>query len=169
MQAVFQVRHRCGQLLNHCWRQLSIGAPQAVPPALLPLLKMQGLQRLVNSLMGGKAGPFMVAGLSAEAGLGQVCLGLMQPIQRTIHRIILNWLRDATPITKPEQHKRSASTAPALSQHQRIKGHRNPKLLGEFQHPAPGPIPVAPRADNAAEYHRRTARLQGEFHQGPAD
>ena len=32
---------------------------------------MQGLQRLFNSLMGGKASPFVVAGLSAEAGLAK--------------------------------------------------------------------------------------------------
>ena len=86
-QAVFQIRHLFGQLLNNRFRQLSLGAPQAVPPALLPLVKMQRFQRLLNGLMGGTAGPFMVTRLRAEDGLG-----LMQPIRRTIHESILNRL-----------------------------------------------------------------------------
>ena len=58
-------------------------------PALLPLLKMQSLQRLFNVLMGGETGPLVVTRLRAEAGLGQISLGLMQPVCRTIHLTIL--------------------------------------------------------------------------------
>ena len=103
--------------MNQCWvptverlaeldrqqafEQLSVGAPQAVAPALLPLLKMHGLQGLFNSLMGGKASPFVVTRLRAQDGLGQIRLGLMQPIRRTIHGAILNRLQPP---------RRSAST-----------------------------------------------------------
>ena len=76
-QTVFQVRHRCRQLLHHRRRQLTEGAPQAVAPTLLPMLEMQCLQCLFNSLMGRKTGPFVVTGLSAETGLGQIRLRLM--------------------------------------------------------------------------------------------
>jgi len=54
---------------------------------------MQRFQRLFNGLMGGKAGPFMVTRPRAEAGLGQIRLGLMQPIRRTVHGAILNRLQ----------------------------------------------------------------------------
>ena len=76
-QTVFQVRHRSRQLLNNSRRPLPIGPSQAVAPALLTLLEMHGLQGLFNGLMGRKTGPFVVTGLRAETGLGQIRLRLM--------------------------------------------------------------------------------------------
>jgi len=58
-------------------------------PNLLPAGQMQGLQCFFSALMAGKAGPVMVPSLSTELGLGQVVLGLMQPIGRSIHLSIL--------------------------------------------------------------------------------
>lgn len=60
-----------------------------MPPALLPVVKVQSLQGFFHRLMGCETSPFMVPSFSAEKGLGQISLGLMQPVSRTIHLSIL--------------------------------------------------------------------------------
>jgi hypothetical protein len=54
-------------------------------PHLLAKLKMQGLKSFFCSLVAGKTSPFMVAPVGAELGLGQIGLGLMQPVGRAVH------------------------------------------------------------------------------------
>lgn len=60
-----------------------------MPPALLTMVKVQSLQGFFHRLVGCETSPFMVPGVRAEAGLGQISLGLMQPVRRTIHLSIL--------------------------------------------------------------------------------
>ena len=54
-------------------------------PNLLAELQVQGLESFFSSLVAGKASPFMVAPVGAELGLGQIGLGLMQPVGRAVH------------------------------------------------------------------------------------
>jgi hypothetical protein len=54
-------------------------------PKLLAELQVQSLEGFFSSLVTGKAGPFMVAPIRTELGLGQVGLSLMQPVERAIH------------------------------------------------------------------------------------
>ena len=48
-------------------------------------MEMQGFEGLLHGLMASKAGPLVVAVLGAELGLGQIGLGLMQPVARAVH------------------------------------------------------------------------------------
>jgi hypothetical protein len=50
---------------------------------------VQALQGLLDRLMAGEAGPFMVAGGGADSGQIQIGLGLMQPVGGTIHCTIV--------------------------------------------------------------------------------
>ena len=76
-------------------------------PTLLTMLQMQRFECFFHCLMGGKAGPFVMTSLRAEVGLGQIRLGLMQPVSRTIHLSILNLIRN-------ESALRSTSESSAL-------------------------------------------------------
>ena len=49
-------------------------------PALLAMAQVQRLEGLLHGLMAGETGPLMVAGTGTQLGLGQVGLGLMQPV-----------------------------------------------------------------------------------------
>jgi hypothetical protein len=49
-------------------------------PALLTIVKVQGLESLLNGLMTRKAGPFMVSGIGTELRLSEVGLRLMQQV-----------------------------------------------------------------------------------------
>lgn len=53
------------------------------------MVKVKSLQGFFHRLVGCETSPFMVPGVRAEAGLGQISLGLMQPVRRTIHLFIL--------------------------------------------------------------------------------
>ena len=58
-----------------------------------------------------------------------------------------------------------ASSPASLAQCKGLKAGRDLKLLGKFDHPAPGlAIPK-----DAAQDHRRIAVLQRHLEQGPAD
>ena len=54
-------------------------------PHLLAEMQVQGLESFFSSLVAGKTGPLMVAPIGTELGLGQIGLGLMQPVKRAIH------------------------------------------------------------------------------------
>jgi len=56
-----------------------------MPPALLTVTEMQGLEGLLGGLMAGETGPFVVARLGTELCLGQIGHGLMQPIGGAVH------------------------------------------------------------------------------------
>ena len=79
-QPVLEIRNLSSQGLGHDGRQIAERSPKAVPPVLLTVAEVQGLQGLLHGLMTGEAGPLVVASVSAELGLGQVCLGLMEPV-----------------------------------------------------------------------------------------
>ena len=79
-QTVFQIRHRLRQLLIKRCRKIPKRTPQAMAPALLTLMKVHSLQRFFNSLMGGKAGPFVMPRIGTELGLSQISLRLMEPV-----------------------------------------------------------------------------------------
>ena len=61
-------------------------------PALLTVVEMQRFQSLLNSLMAGETRPLVVTCIRTELGLGQIRLGLMQPVSCSIHRVILRYL-----------------------------------------------------------------------------
>jgi hypothetical protein len=52
---------------------------------VLAKVQVQGLESFFSSLVAGKTGPFMVAPIGTELGLGQIGLGLMQPVKRAVH------------------------------------------------------------------------------------
>jgi peptide/nickel transport system ATP-binding protein len=52
---------------------------------LLAELQVECLESFFSSLVAGKTGPFMVAPIGTELGLGQIGLGLMQPVKRAVH------------------------------------------------------------------------------------
>ena len=54
-------------------------------PHLLAEMQVQGLESFFSSLVAGKAGPFVVPSIGTELGLGQIGLGLMQPVKRAVH------------------------------------------------------------------------------------
>ena len=58
-------------------------------PALLSVVKVQGLESLLNRLMASEAGPFMVSGVGTELGLSKVGLRLVQPVAGAVHHSIL--------------------------------------------------------------------------------
>ena len=62
-------------------------------PALLSLLKVDGLQSFFNRLMTGKTGPLMVTGLGTELGLSQISGCLVKPVLGAVNRFILKPLR----------------------------------------------------------------------------
>ena len=88
-QPVFQINDAGGQCFRDVRRQVAPRASKAMPPALLTMVKVQSLQGFFHRLVGCETSPFMVPSVRAEAGLGQISLGLMQPVRRTIHLTIL--------------------------------------------------------------------------------
>jgi len=56
-QPVLQIGDNVGQICRYSWRQLTEGTAEAMAPALLTLLKMDGLQGLFKSLITGEASP----------------------------------------------------------------------------------------------------------------
>ena len=48
-------------------------------------MEMQGFEGLLHGLMAGEAGPLVVAVLGTELGLGQIGMGLMQPVAGAVH------------------------------------------------------------------------------------
>lgn len=85
LQAILQVWHLGGEGLGDGGRQIAEGTTEAMAPALLAVVKMQGLQGFFRRLMAGETSPLVEAGTGAELGLSQVGLGLMQPIGGAIH------------------------------------------------------------------------------------
>ena len=49
-------------------------------PALLAVVQMQGFESLLYRLVTGETSPLVVTSAGTELGLGEVGLGLMQPI-----------------------------------------------------------------------------------------
>jgi hypothetical protein len=56
-----------------------------VAPNLLAKVQVQGLESFFSSLVTGETGPFMVTPIGTVLGLGQIGLGLMQPVKRAVH------------------------------------------------------------------------------------
>lgn len=86
-EAILQVWHLGGEGLGDGGRQIAERTAEAMAPALLAVVKMQGLQGFCHRLMAGETSPLVVAGAGAELGLGlgQVGQGLMQSIGGAIH------------------------------------------------------------------------------------
>ena len=84
---IFEIRHLRGKGSRSFGGQIPQRAPQAMAPNpnLLAEMQMQGLESFFRSLVAGKTGPFMVAPIGTELGLGQIGLGLMQPVERVVH------------------------------------------------------------------------------------
>ena len=81
-QPVLKIRDNVGQICRNSWWQLTEGTAESIAPALLTLLKMDGLQGFFNSLMTGEAGPLVMSCLSTELGLRQISGCLMKPVLR---------------------------------------------------------------------------------------
>jgi hypothetical protein len=84
-QPIFEIRHHRRQGGRSLGGQIPQRAPQAVAPYLLAKMQVQGLESFFRSLVAGKASPFMVAPIGTELGLGQIGLGLMQPVERAVN------------------------------------------------------------------------------------
>lgn len=54
-------------------------------PGLLAEVKVQRLDRLLRSLLGGEAGPLVPAGLARQPGELEVVLSLAEPVPRPGH------------------------------------------------------------------------------------
>jgi len=76
--------HKLGHLGFHALlnsvRQIPKQPSQAVAPDLLVVLQMQTLECLLDSLVGCKAGPFMVSMGSTQLGLLKILMSLVQPV-----------------------------------------------------------------------------------------
>ena len=58
-------------------------------PALLSLLKVDGLQSFFNGLMTCETGPLMVTSLGTQLGLRQISDCLVKPVLGTVYALIL--------------------------------------------------------------------------------
>ena len=79
-QTVHQIRNRLIQRQARPIRQILKRSAKTMAPHLLPLLQMQGLERLLDSLMRGKAGPLMVVRSGAQFSQAPVRFSLMKPV-----------------------------------------------------------------------------------------
>ncbi len=61
-------------------------------PNLLAKMEVECLEGFFSGLVASKTGPFMVAPIGTELGLGQISFSLMQPIKRTVHISIMGFL-----------------------------------------------------------------------------
>ena len=77
-QPVFQVSWRLGG--PDLPRQSRPEAAEGVAPDLLPQRQVEGLEGFLDSLMGGKAGPFVAARLHRLRSLLKITNGLLQPV-----------------------------------------------------------------------------------------
>ena len=87
-QPVFQVRDSVGQICRNSRWQLTERTAEAMAPALLSLLQVDGLQGFFNRLMTGETGPLVVTGLGTELGLRQISGCLVKPVLGTVHQFI---------------------------------------------------------------------------------
>ena len=84
------------------------------------------------------------------------------------HRHPLHHLQQGGEVSNASTTRRSNPLAtPPLQQCERLVHHGDAELLGELQHPAPGPIACLEGPHDDGEDHRHIAGLQGHREQRP--
>jgi len=84
-QTVLQIRNYGRQIRCHVFGQIAIGTAKPMTPHLLAQMQVQGLERLLHSLMGREAGPFVMARFCAQARLIQIGTCLMKLVGGAVH------------------------------------------------------------------------------------